>query len=773
MLATLGRLLPLLIVLAVMAVPVSSHGAESTVGEDFFKDDPREPWHITADEISQDRATGAYLAHGNVVITKQGRRLTADRVRFDQKNDRLYADGHVILTSGEDLLTGEKLTLNLSDETGTTTNGTVFLSQNHFYISGETIQKTGKDTYEVEKATLTACDGPSPAWRLTGRKLNITIEGFGTATHATLWAKKIPVMYTPALIFPVKVKRQTGFLPPQLGRSERKWEEYEQPFFWAINDSSDATFTLHHMGRRGEKFGVEYRYVLDEQSKGTVMVDTLYDRKVDEGPISNSEWGYTDDALLRPNNDRYWLRMKHDQTLAGNVTVKLDLDVVSDQDYLHEFRGGYTGFDQADDYFTETFGRDLDDYDDAVRLNTLTLNKTWTGFSLNASTIWYDDVVKRRQGLADNTLQQLPKVELDASRQTLFGSPFYATLDSDYTYFYRETGMRGQRVDAHPRAYLPLKVGHYLNFEPSLGVRETAWYIDTHETATAGDKEKALTREAYDVKLDLSSEVYRIFPGFGDSIKAIRHTARPQVVYDYTPHMVQDKFPYFDATDRLAAANLITYSLTNTLTAKSVRPGPTGTGTETNAETTETAAPAVPEAYDYSEFTRFKLTQSYDINKDRADDPQPFSNIIAELDVLPASFFSIRADAAWSQYEREFVTRNVGLNLWDDRGDRVSVEHRYSQATSETVFASALVKVSDRISSYIDQERNLFTGNDISTRVGLLYEAQCWSIDVRYTNEGEDRTYAFLVTLYGIGDIGTNIAGRRMEDPLKFTENNP
>lgn len=752
-------------------LPAPSRGAESFAGERFFEDDPRQPWHITADEISQDRISGAYLAHGNVIITKQGRRLNADRVRLDQKNDMLYAEGHVMLAAGDDLLTGEKLTLNLTDETGTVTDGTVFLSQNHFYIRGKTILKTGKDTYEVHDASVTTCDGPSADWRLTGRKLNITIEGYGYATHAALWARKLPVMYTPALFFPVKIRRQTGFLPPQIGRSDRHWEEVEIPFFWAIDDSSDATFTVHHMARRGTKYAAEYRYVLDEKSKGTVMIDALDDRKMDDGTTSNDEWGYTDDALLRPNSDRYWFRMKHDQTLDNNVTVKLDLDVVSDQDYLDEFKGGYTGFRTTDDYFTKSFGRDLDEYDDNVRLNTLTANKSWSSYSLNASTIWYDDVVARRQGVTDTTLQQLPKIEFDATRQRVLNSPFYATLDSEFTSFYRETGMRGQRIDAHPRVYLPLRYQNYFTFEPSLGLQETAWHIESFDTATAQNKQRDTSRETYDVKLDLYSEVYRIFPGFGETVRAIRHVARPQVVYDYAPHPVQDKHPYFDATDRLAEQNLVTYSLTNTLTAKTLKPS-RAAANPSGAQPPGEAAD-VPQTYGYTEFLRFKMEQSYDINKDRAGNPQPFSTVYGELDVIPGRYFSVGADAEWSQYTDELVSHNVMLHLWDDRGDKASLEHRYSQGASESVYGSASVKIMEWLSGYLEHERNLYTGKDILTRVGLIYEDQCWSLDVRYSHEGEDRSYVFLIRLYGIGEIGSNIAGHRLEDPLKFKESNP
>ena len=67
----------------------------------------------------------------------------------------------------------------------------------------------------------------------------------------------------------------------------------------------------------------------------SVMADYLHDRQVDDG---TGTWGYNDDNVLRTNLDRYWFRMKNNQDLGSGFTAKLDLDIVSDQDYLQEFR---------------------------------------------------------------------------------------------------------------------------------------------------------------------------------------------------------------------------------------------------------------------------------------------------------------------------------------------------------------------------------------------------------------------------------------------------
>ena len=732
----------ILFILIVTSVSVSAEGQSK-----LLTDDPKEPWHIIADEIHYDYKANQYVARGNVTITKQDKNLSADYVRFDQKNMKAFADGHVIMTAGQDILTGSSMEMDLNAETGTIYNGTIFLQENHFYIKGAKLKKVGKDSYTADKASITTCDGDRPAWKITGRNLKITIEGYGFVKHAALWAKKIPVLYTPFLVFPVKLKRQSGLLPPQFGYSDRKGAVYNQPFYWAINQSSDATFYVHHMGRRGEKFGLEYRYVLDEKSKGILMYDFLNDKKVDDGSFDSSKkWGYEDDDVLRPNSDRYWFRMKHDQALPFEFFAKLDIDIVSDQDYLREFKSGYTGFNETNAYFLETFGRDLDDYNDPVRVNRFNLNRIWSLYSLNAELRWYDNVIIRRQEETDTTLQKLPFIEFDGVRQRIYSSPFYFDLDSEYTYFYSEDGARGHRMDAHPRFYLPYSYKGYFTVEPSIGVRETVWHFDKDEFSSS-DK-KTLYRDMYDIKIDLSSEIYHIFNVNGKSIEKIKHSIKPQVIWDYIPEKDQDEFPSFDDLDRIGRQNLITYSITNTLTSKS----------KENREKKDAYSIDKtyghenynPPSYAYNQFCRFELEQSYDINKAKEDDPEPFSTIYGEIEIVPVKYFSIDADAQWSHYDNRFRSRNVALNLWDKRGDKLFVEHMYNVAATTEIYTDLLLKVSDRLSAYAEYERNIFEGEDIKYGVGFLYETQCWSLDLRYIDEENDRKYLFMIDLFGI-----------------------
>ncbi|MGA7146033.1 MAG: LPS assembly protein LptD [Desulfobacterales bacterium] len=735
-----------LILLVLVLVPGRVF-AENTISG--IKDEKNIPWHIIADEISYDEKADVYIGKGNVRITKKEKNLNADYVRFNQRTMDVFAKGHVILTVGKDILTGDSARMNLNTETGTINNGVLFLEQNNYHIKGNTIKKVGKDTYTADKASISTCDGDPPAWKITGRNLKVSVEGYGFVTHAALWAKKIPVLYTPFLVFPVKLKRQTGLLTPQLEYSDRKGARYIQPFYWAISESSDATFYSDYMSLRGEKLGLEYRYVLDEQSKGTLMYDFLDDRQVDDGSPGSEKWGYPGDNALRPNSDRYWFRMKNDQALPHDFFARLDLDIVSDQDYLHEFKEGYTGFDDATAYFEREFGRGFDDYDNPVRLNRLNVSRYWSLYSLNADLRWYDNVIIRQQQETDNTIQRMPEIDFSGSKQQILTSPFYFDLASQYTYFYSEDGPRDHRLDIYPRFYLPYTFGSYFTIEPSVGLRETVWHFDKKEYETS-DK-ATLYRELYDLKVDLTSEVYQIFNLNAGSVERIKHAIRPEIIYEYIPDKDQSELPDLDDIDRIPPKNLITYSLTNTFTSKFKRM--TKEKAHRPTDKLDGNISYEPSMYDYNEFCRFKLEQSYDINKEKEDDPEPFSPIHGELDLTPQKYVYLRADADWSHYDRNFRSHNISATLHDERGDSIFVEHRYQRNSSETIYTDVKLQLSESLLMKGEYERNIFNGIDLKYGLGFLYKAHCWSLASSFTKEGEDLSFRFMITLYGIGQI--------------------
>jgi LPS-assembly protein len=729
-----------LVLLLLLVASAYAQPAEAT-------DESADAWHISADQLSYDQATDSYEATGNVSITGQGKTLTADRVLLNQTTRQTEAWGNVELISNRDRLTGEQLQIDLDTETGVLTDGSLFTDQNHLYLFGDQIRKTGPATYQVSNATITSCDAERPAWKITATDLKITVEGYGVAKHAALWASRVPVIYTPYFIFPVKLERQSGLLTPQLGQSQRKGTEYMQPLYWAINESSDATFYTHIMSERGIQNGIEYRYISSPQSYGALMVDGFIDSKVDDGQGDASKWGYTDGGtdVLRPNEDRYWIRGKANQELPAGFTAKLDIDVVSDQDYLHEFRSTLNGFEQTMRYFEENFGRDLDDYTDPIRTNRLNLSRLWNRYSLNMDLRWNDNVIKRRFAETDNTLQQLPAITFTGVRQKVGASPLYYDFASRYTYFYRQDGERGHRTDIYPRLYYPFFLFQGWSLEPSAGIRQTTWRVDPDDDNLAEEDEHWFYRTLYDAKINVKTEFFRVFDVAIGGYDRMKHTIRPEMEYAFIPDDDQSDLPYFDSLDRIERKNLITLAVTNTFTLRTPR-----------------SIVAEKKTFDYLPFLRFKMSQGFDINKYNEDDPEPFEDLEAELQLTPRRWISIDADAARSWYTNRFNSYNVGARLWDRRGDSLSATYRFTREDLEeeieavdSIYLNAQLVVDRHWRLRGVYEANRVTGEEIQSGAGITYQSQCWAVDFDYSVEDQDQSVAVMFHLMGLGSFGS------------------
>jgi LPS-assembly protein len=514
------------------------------------------------------------------------------------------------------------------------------------------------------------------------------------------------------------------------------------------------------MSVRGIKPGAEYRYYLSETTQGAIMLDGFDDRKTDDSGDPSAPYGFEDPSvqLPRTNTDRWWFRMSHYQKVPWNFNGKLDLDVVSDQDYLREFENGHMGFTDTEKYFIKYFGRQLDDYNDPVRLNRLNFNRIWPAWNLNAELRYFWDSTQKNSEQPDKTISRLPVIDLQGNKQRLLTSPFFFDFNSNYNYFRSPSGPRGQRIDIQPRLYYPWRFRNFFTIEPSAGVRETIYYLDDTKHNNEAGYESWASRELFDLRLDFFSDVYRVFNLNQLNIQKIRHSVRPRIVYRFIPDVDQTDVPIFDSIDRVDEQSLITYSITNTLTSKLLKGGETRLA-ERHGVSRGQVTPS-PEQYNYKDFLRLEIGQSYDFKAVRRE----FSPIFAKLDFFPGQYISVDADTGWSVYDNEFTEHNIAATIWDKRGDKLFFQYRFDRRTNEqtgtdiqnveSIFIGTQIKATNRLDVFGDYEYNIEDDLRIRTTLGFNYRAQCWGVEFKYSDTPSDVKYEFRIDLSGLGGFG-------------------
>ena len=149
---------------------------------------------------------------GAVTIRHRDMRLVADRVVYHELTKDVVADGNVVLDSGSDRLQGEHLELNLETRIGFLEHAQGFLQT--YYFTGERIEKRGPDHYFLRGGSFTTCEGVLPDWSFHATSTEVTVDEYLHAWNPTLRIKKLPVLYFPYAVFPIKRDRSTGLLIP-------------------------------------------------------------------------------------------------------------------------------------------------------------------------------------------------------------------------------------------------------------------------------------------------------------------------------------------------------------------------------------------------------------------------------------------------------------------------------------------------------------------------------------------------------------------------------
>jgi LPS-assembly protein len=410
--------------------------------------------------------------------------------------------------------------------------------------------------------------------------------------------------------------------------------------------------------------GADYNYLRPRGSSGQVRQYLIYDTQKD--------WV------------RGYLTVKQHENFSSGPILTSDLHLAYDRDFYRDY------------------GEDSGDYNRQLLDSTIFLTKSWLQDSLTVETRYVDDLdaPTNRQ-----TMQKLPVIAFTHTGRPVGTIPVTFRLDSSFTNFYREDGVRGQRLDLHP------VLAYYGTFQP--GIDFSAWggyrqrlyngYGSVQGEGYHGDG-------VFDAGATIATPLARVYESAGGGdLAAVRHTLIPEVGYRLVQDKGQERLPFFDFGDRILGQQMLVWSLTNFVTGKY----PDAAG-----------EPA------YRDILYLRLSQAYQLSGSRrellalVDDGYRFTDLRLEARYALAKRLSGDFDTRYNPNKTRFSTAGFGFNLDDGKGDNYTCRYSFDK------------------------------GNFLESFVSLEYKRQCWSMIFSYRDRTDNREFMVNFTLAGIGAFG-------------------
>ncbi|HEX3176250.1 MAG TPA: LPS assembly protein LptD [Methylomirabilota bacterium] len=657
---------------------------------------------ILADRMEQVGPDNLVIATGNVEITRGAARLMADRVELNRATGDAVAEGRVVFYDGEDQLTGQRIEYNLKTGTGVVYQADARAEPN-YRITGERMDRLGESVYQIRKGMFTTCDDDPPTWSFRFDSANADFNDYVYGRNASFWVKNIPLIpIFPFFAAAIRRERQTGFLFPKVGNSSSKGFYLETPFFWAIDESKDATISPFFYTNRGEGLSAEFRYVASETDRGRAGLFFIQE-------------------TARHDASRFTGSIRQDWTLGNRTWLKIDLNGVSDDNVIRDY------------------GDTLRQISSQRVESNVFATKSWDTWNLVGDLFVYQDLTTRRP----TELWRLPDISLVGTRQPLdpwTGVLFQST--NSFVHFVRDVGSSGSRLDIHPELSRPIPLAGYATLTPFLGARLTAYdrtVTGTHLSRLGGviedTTDEPRVRRLLEAGADLETKVSRVFQTNGWwGTDALLHTIEPRVRYGWIGSEDANQLPQWTTgVDDVRNTSVVQYSLTNRVRARSV-------------------SQANTEAIRWEMF-RLTLANSYDTLRGRVGDA--FSTVI----VQPTPMLKFRSDVTYDPIAHTVPTATADVTV-SQPFTSGSLGIRYSEPGKITFLQGALNTqlsrlVTVRSSINWDLRRERFT----ETRVAADFHWQCWALTIEYVNRAHrDDEIRFAVNLLGVGGpIGSSV----------------
>lgn len=225
--------------------------------------------YLEADSLINDETASTLTAKGNVEGRYQDRTLRANSVTYNNLTGQVIAIGDVVLIDPTGATQfADQIELSGKLEAGTATNFTARFEEGGI-LGASFVVRDGKEGVELYNAYYTACEpcqeagkaGKNPTWQIKARKVKQNPNRNSIEYRdAVFQLAGVPIFYTPYLSHPdPSAKRASGLLAPFAGIAGDKGFNIEVPYYWAIDDYTEATITSHVYAKVNPLVEVDFR----------------------------------------------------------------------------------------------------------------------------------------------------------------------------------------------------------------------------------------------------------------------------------------------------------------------------------------------------------------------------------------------------------------------------------------------------------------------------------------------------------------------------------
>ncbi len=681
------------------------------------------PIEVYADEMTDLKKKHRIVARGRVRIKYRNRFILADKVIINTETGYGIATGNVEYVDEHDVIRSREARFNIKKKEGIIYDVDAFVD-GQYHISGKEMEKYGDKRFRATDATLTTCDGPLPFWSICATSIDGEKDGMLEMKGARFQIKGIPILYLPYWYASIESKRKSGFLMPEYQYSTTDGSVFKGKYFWAISESQDATIALSFLTKKGLKPEGEYRYVLDEKSRGSIR--GLYLKEKD-------------------TKRTFWeLRYNHVQEFGDNWRV---------------FGSGFMQ-DKTNSY-TKEFSQTIQEQSLRTSVATANISKEWENAAF-LTNIKYEQSLQLN---ADQTISTLPDIQLYGYRRYLGDTPFFVGLDLSYRYMINKQNLlkdTSGRLDIRPT------IGFHKNFFPWLKLSASGTYLSSLYTQTrlrnnVIDK-TGVTRNL--PLLHVKLEGPRFSKVYGDSLK---HYWEPFLEYNYIPNSNKPdrkKIAIFDATDAISNMNKLTWGVKNSLIAF--------TGEGESIKPVKAVSFLLQQSYKFDNTPKLEVSPFSNLYSDNSTNgidtfvvpdltAGRFSNIYAKIDALLFNGqYHLIADGELNPYTLAGDKYNISLQRVVD-GNTLTLAKRYNRRYNDYWSIDLYQRLN---SIWAFRYQNGYSARDkqiLYHMAGVDYsESCCWSVSLAYIRKStvinkkvtNDNRITFLINFVGLGSVG-------------------